>query len=325
MNRKRKSIIAGNAVSELREFSLGGYRQKVLIEGKDADLPVLLTLHGGPGSPFPFSVGCRGLFPEYTDNFIMVYWDQLGSGINNHVIDDTFTVRSFVQMTKDLIRELKRLYPDNGLYVFAMSWGSLLSAGILENDSNIVDGVLVYGQIVKDLFFNEEAVKVLENSKLPRKKLRKIKAVDKEHFSVKDLMLISASIRKYTDGYNNKAGKSAPVGNILKGLLTSPDYRLKDFIAVFINGYMTGYLKGYTPLKEACRIDLSQVLSEVRIPYVILQGDTDIVTPTATVRSLVAKAANPNLKLIIVPDSGHLPGLEGMDTVFKELLALAGR
>lgn len=82
------------------------------------NLPIVITLHGGSGTPIPFSVGCRGLFPEFTDRFIMVYWDQLGCGINNYVIDDNFTIDSFVQMTKDLIREVKKVFPHNKVYIF---------------------------------------------------------------------------------------------------------------------------------------------------------------------------------------------------------------
>ena len=66
MNKKRKDIIRGNEVSDLYEWSLGGYKQKVLVEGKTKQLPILITLHGGPGTPVPFSVGCRGLFPVQT-------------------------------------------------------------------------------------------------------------------------------------------------------------------------------------------------------------------------------------------------------------------
>ena len=50
MNRQRKAIIEANKVSTVEEFILGGYPQKVLIEGKTKDLPVVITLHGGPGS-----------------------------------------------------------------------------------------------------------------------------------------------------------------------------------------------------------------------------------------------------------------------------------
>ena len=117
MNKGRKAIIEGNKISEIYDWSLGGYNQKVLIEGKDTSLPVVITLHGGPGTPIPFSVGCRGLFPEFTDRFIMVYWDQLGCGINNYVIDESFTIDSFVQMTWELIQKVKELFTDNKLFI----------------------------------------------------------------------------------------------------------------------------------------------------------------------------------------------------------------
>ena len=76
MNKTRKQYIKSCEVSEVVTLTLGGYEQKVLIEGKRKDLPVVITLHGGPGSPVPFSVGCRGLFPEWTSKAIMVFWDQ---------------------------------------------------------------------------------------------------------------------------------------------------------------------------------------------------------------------------------------------------------
>ena len=55
MNKERKAIIQANKVSRVEELNLGGIPQKVLIEGKNEDLPVVITLHGGPGTPVPFS------------------------------------------------------------------------------------------------------------------------------------------------------------------------------------------------------------------------------------------------------------------------------
>lgn len=49
-----KKIKSNNEISELCFFSLGGYQQKVLIEGKSKNNPIVITLHGGPGTPIPF-------------------------------------------------------------------------------------------------------------------------------------------------------------------------------------------------------------------------------------------------------------------------------
>lgn len=137
---------------QMERLPLNGYEQKVLIEGKRKDSPIIITLHGGPGTPIPFSVGCRGLFPAFTDIFIMVYWDQLGSGINNYVIDDTFSIDSFVQMTEELVAQIKKKFPNNKVMIFSTSWGSILSTKLLERNPNAVDAVIACGQIVKNVF-----------------------------------------------------------------------------------------------------------------------------------------------------------------------------
>lgn len=44
MNKDRKNIILGNKISEIYDWNLGGYKQKVLIEGKEGMERVLERL-----------------------------------------------------------------------------------------------------------------------------------------------------------------------------------------------------------------------------------------------------------------------------------------
>lgn len=311
----RKDVISNNEISELCSFSLGGYEQKVLIEGKRKDSPIIITLHGGPGTPIPFSVGCRGLFPEFTDKFIMVYWDQLGCGINNFVIDDTFSIDSFVQMTEELVKHIKKKFPNNKVMIFSTSWGSILSAKLLERNPHAVDAVVACGQIIKNVFICDEVKNALCQSGIPQRKLERINHVTVENISGKDLQLISSSLRKYTDAYQNKTGAKAPMGLIMKGLITSPDYRMKDFKAIMVNGYM----KNTSLWKEILRLDLTEQLKKVEVPYIILQGDTDIVASTQTVKEVVSASNNTNLRYQVVANTGHLPGVRMMDTLLSVL------
>lgn len=316
MNIKRKQIIEQNAISDVHTFSLGKIPQKVLIEGKHRELPIVITLHGGPGSPIPFSVGCRGLFPVFTDHFIMVYWDQLGCGINDYKLKDAFSVDDFVEMTVDLIAEVRKLFPDNKLLLFGMSWGSILALKALQKGKVEVDAVVVWGQVFRKLFLNEEVYKALEHAGVSAAKMRRIRAIDADHFRDRDMKLLAGSIRKYTDGYFNKKGEQTPAGPVIRGLLTSPDYRFKDFRAVMINGTATG-----TRLwPELLKMDLTGELLEVGIPYYILQGDTDIVTSTADIQRTVELSDNPHLHCQVIADSGHIPGKAGMEAVLETLI-----
>lgn len=312
---KKKEVKYNNEISELCTFSLGGYQQKVLMEGKSKDNPIVITLHGGPGTPIPFSVGCRGLFPELTNEFLMVYWDQLGCGINNHMIDDSFTIDMFVQMALELIEKVKAKFPNNKIMIFSTSWGSILSAKLLEKNPHAVDGVIAYGQIIKTVFFCNEVTDTLAQTNIPKKKLEKIKNMAADNFTRKDLQLISSALHKYTDAYQNRNGEKLPMGTIIKSLLTSPDYSMKDFKAIMVNGYM----KNTSLWKEITQINLSNQLRNVEVPYIIFQGDTDIVASTKLVKELVASSNNANLSCRILENTGHIPSVEMMDTLLAVL------
>lgn len=321
MNLTRKQYISSCEISVLETAVLGGYPQKFAIEGKYSDLPVILCLHGGPGMPIPFSAGCRGLFPNLTDNAVMVYWDQLGCGINNRIIDNSFTIDSFVQMTADLVRYLKTRFPDNKLYLFGVSWGSILALRCALLTPELISGVVTNGQVLTPPMLSDNAFNAIKASSAPPKK--KILARElrqrKTALSAKETAILSGIIRKYTNGYNNRNSKPAPIGSIIKGLLTSPDYRFRDFIATVNNGYS----KNESLIKEMTSIDLRDALAKVSIPYHIFQGETDIVTGTKEVTAFVNTCSNPNITCTVIPDNGHLPSETAMNEIMDYILKTA--
>lgn len=317
MNKARKQIIESSEISEVREVNLGGFPQKIMLDGKKKNNPVVICLHGGPGSPIPFSVGCRGMFPEITEKLTLVCWDQLGCGVNNRPIDDSFKIESFVEMTRDLVKETRTLFPHNKLYLFGMSWGSMLAALTAAEEAPLIDGVVTYGQVLWNMTFNEEVYGALENSKMPAGKKKKLAEMKNNH-STQNAMEIMGYIRKYTEGYICKSGKGLPIGAMLSGLLGSPDYRLKDFKAVMINGYM----KNRSLIKELLELDLRDTISEIKIPYKIIQGDTDIVTSTKTVENFLSESENENIRFVKVKNSGHMGSEEAMERIVEEIVKM---
>ncbi len=322
MNKYRKAVIERNEISRLETFSLGGHPQKVLLEGKSHGLPLVLCLHGGPGSPIPFCVGCRGLFPELTDRFLMVYWDQLGCGANNYPIDDSFTIDSFAQMTLELAGKLKEEYPDTPLYLFGMSWGSILAAKAAAAQDTPVEGVLVYGQVLRELGVGREVYEALMQAQMPGKQKDMVEQFfAAEEKDIRQLQKITGLIRKYTNGYQNREGKAALMGDLFKGILTSPDYHFKDICAIAVNGYR----KNESLLKELLNLDLRPVLQEISVPYYMIQGETDIVTSTKALRDFVENSKNPNLHWEMVPREGHIPGAVAMERVMDRLREITGK
>ena len=319
MNKERRAVIEANKVSAVEELVLGGYPQKVLTEGRSDDLPIVVTLHGGPGTPVPFCVGARGLFPQFTDKCILVSWDQYGCGINNARLPDDISVNDFVNMTVDLIKHIKNRFPRNAVWLFGMSWGSVLSALALKSCPGLIDGVIAYGQVLYKLMQSPEAIEAIMNSKAPKHIKASIKGAGSGIYDKETAMKISAVIRKYTSGYNNPDEPKADTGKIIRGIMTSPDYRFRDFRAIVMNGYA----KNTSLIKELSEIDLRETLKSVSVPYRIIQGETDIVTCTNSIVSFVEEAGNPYLTCKVIPDSAHIPGVNGMQAVFEEICGIS--
>lgn len=309
------------AISRVETVSLGGYPQKILLEGRDAGLPVLLVLHGGPGSPLPFCVGSRGLFPEITEWCVLVCWDQYGCGANNAALPADISIADYAAMASELIGYLKKEFPQNRLYLFGMSWGSILSLLAANWNAGAVDGAVAYGQVSHRVLQSEDALSALLESTAPDKIKTQIKKIFVYgEFTPENAMKISRWVRKYTEGYVNSSDPQPSVFPLFRSLLKSPDYRLRDVLATAVNGYG----KNKSLLRELSKADLRSELRHVAVPYHILQGETDIVTSTRQVEALVRQALNPRLTCAVVPGAGHLPGEKGMAAIFTGLRYLCG-
>lgn len=300
----------------MKTYNLGGYEQKVLLEGRYSDKPIVLYLHGGPGSPVPFGEGCRGLFPEITRKSIMVYWDQLGCGINDHVIDDSFSIDDYVSMTKDLILSLHNDFPDNKINLFGVSWGSLLAARAAAEMPDIVKRVMVYGHIRRDLFFSDEVINQIDKAKLSHREKQQYQRIkSRSVHDDEDITNMYDLIKKHTDGFCSKSGGKSPLGSLMWGMLTSPDYRLRDFKAAIISN---GTKRNQVIARQLIDVDLSDLIKQINIPYYIIQGSEDIVTSTRLIEELLGEIDNPNIRFSILKGSGHMPSRDAMQFIIKE-------
>lgn len=315
----RKQRIAQNEISQVRKFTLGGIPQKVMLEGKKKSNPLVICLHGGPGLPIPFSVGCRGLFPDITERLTLVCWDQWGCGANNAPIDNSYGIDHFVNMTLDLIKEIRMLFPDNKILLFGMSWGSILTLKAAKEAGELLDGAVTYGQVLCHMVFNEEIFAALKSSTMPMRKKKQLEQL-KGQRTVKNAKIIMNWLRKYTQAYQCRTGEKQSSNGLIFKLFISPDYRFRDFLAIMVNGYV----KNISLLQELTDIDLRNELEAIHIPYTMIQGDHDLVTSTAELTAFMEQTKNSRLNMVTIPHSGHFPGPAAMDTIFKKLEELSG-
>jgi pimeloyl-ACP methyl ester carboxylesterase len=148
--RRRPRIDPASGVDELFPATIGGMEQWFHARGLDRRNPVLLYLHGGPGTPMmPFSPIFQG---EMERDFTVVHWDQRAAGktfVRNPGADHTsVTFDRMVQDAAEVLDLLKARYGVERVTVLGHSWGSMLGLALLRERPEDVAAYVGTGQVV---------------------------------------------------------------------------------------------------------------------------------------------------------------------------------
>jgi pimeloyl-ACP methyl ester carboxylesterase len=136
------------SIAELTTVELGGQEQAISIRAADPDKPVLLYLSGGPGqSDIAFA---RALLEPFTRGFVVVVWDQRGSGKSYASLDptSTYTLEALVGDTIELTDYLRSRFAEDKIYLLGESWGSTLGVLAVQARPDLFHAYIGSGQMV---------------------------------------------------------------------------------------------------------------------------------------------------------------------------------
>ena len=126
--RRRNGRPPRRSIAELSPVRIGGSEQWLLERSEDVDNPVVLFVHGGPGTS-QLTINRRNTRRLERD-FVVVNWDQRGAGKSYRAIHDraAMTVAQIVEDTRQVVEYLLSKYGQNKLILVGHSWGSALGA-----------------------------------------------------------------------------------------------------------------------------------------------------------------------------------------------------
>jgi pimeloyl-ACP methyl ester carboxylesterase len=137
------------SITEIKTLNINGLDQRMIIRGRDTTKPVLLYLHGGPGSPeFPF---VRQFNSGIEDIFVVCYWDQRGAGLSysKDIPPSTMTLPQFVEDTKVVSEYLIRRFSRDKIYLLGHSWGTLLGSFTVKKYPEYYHAFISVGQVAQ--------------------------------------------------------------------------------------------------------------------------------------------------------------------------------
>ncbi len=115
-----------NGINSLEQIELGGVQQWISIRAADPHAPVLLFLHGGPGSASLAKL--RQQTPELEQHFVVVNWDQPGAGKSTSLAFnyESLSIGQMVSDAHELVTALKARFGVDKIYLMGFSWGTVI-------------------------------------------------------------------------------------------------------------------------------------------------------------------------------------------------------
>jgi proline iminopeptidase len=312
----RPAINASIGINELFEIDIGGIQQTFHVRGSNKANPVVLYLHGGPGTPMiPFTSIFQN---DWEQGFTVVQWDQRGVG-KTYMANQDFDyapVMSYELMladAKEVVAMLKQRYNKQKVVIVGHSWGSMLGLGLIQAIPEDISAYIGTGQVI-NIVKNEaigyqgtlaeakrkkdtDAITALEalapypddDGQLDRNKMRILRFWQQDY------------------GFGSSRRFRGTLGDIMLNLaLASPEYTLNDIRYFFVPQETKDNM--WPQLKQAVDdFDANQFGLDFAVPMYFFLGRHDWQTPSVLANEWQKTINAPFKQVVWLENSAHSP------------------
>jgi proline iminopeptidase len=294
-------------VAAIEMPEIGGVPQAVILRGRDARLPLVLFVHGGPGTPeTPMLLD---LIPALADHVIVAAWEQRGAGksLSSHVPPESLTIAQMVRDLEEVSAWLLDRFDRDRLILMGHSWGTIPAMHGLARTPERYAAYVGIGQIGDPA----EGERLLHEWLVAEARQRG------DRRALADLAAIGPPRKgDYDGGYRARArlgrwitrwgGAIAGRSDLrpyVRAVLTTPVYSAREKL---------DYLRGERfslPLlwDEMQSHDLGVEVPRVEVPVFLFHGRHDRQTPLMTARAYLEALEAPSKTLFVFEDSAHSP------------------
>lgn len=314
-----ESVPAGG-IDDLEAVEIGGMKQWVSVRGASPKNPIILFLHGGPGSPM---MAESWTFQRpWEDFFTVVQWDQRGSGKTfssaHRKVDRGMSIAQMETDTDVLIQFLRQKYGKRKIFLLGHSWGSILGLRIAEHHPEWLYAYIGVGQVV-NIRDNERTGYQLT---LQRARALKDAAAIKALEAIAPYPGVDGSIpmrktiieRKWDVALGGMLYGHSSDDEVQRWAL-SPDYSAYDVVSAELGEQST--VKSLWPQLGTVNFD---TVTRFRCPIFIFVGGQDRTTPASLAEEYLSEIHAPEKRLFLIKRAAHYvfmerPGLFLVDLV----------
>ena len=289
---------------------INGTKQGMFLQSENTENPVLLFLHGGPGSPV---ISFTKTYPTGLEKmFTVCWWEQRGSGLsyNRQITSKEMTMEQMISDTITVAEYLKKAFNKEKVYVMGHSWGSFLGVLTVQQAPYLFHAYIGIGQVANQVeserlayTFMLQEFRKLNNKKMVHK-LEKF-PIDKDG-EVSDDYLMSVRSEGVTKLGIGMMHNNLSTIAIVKMIFGYKGYTLKEKLH---------YIKGMT-LSYKClwgfvsQSDLIKQAPKLEVPVYIFQGKYDYIVSYVIAKEYLLALQAPVKGFYTFENSAHSPYLE---------------
>ncbi|MGL9730071.1 alpha/beta hydrolase family protein [Enterococcus sp. DIV0756] len=315
-----------NSISEKVWIEVNGIKQGMFIRGENRKNPVLLYVHGGPGTPMLQFISYLEKLknPERLEKYFTIcYWDQRGSGMTytKSVELSALKTETMVEDTHAVTEYLKTRFSQDKIYILGHSWGSYLSVKTIEKYPEDYHAYVGVGQISDQTESERLAYQYMidranrTNDEEVKEKLKKFDSNAKEFPWVQEeghqldyLMTRTDIFNKYGIGHlHDDLPKGLTFNSMVRrALFGFRGYTLIEKIKWFLGADFS--MLQLFPVILHDNLFVSSVKFEV--PFYIIQGAFDYQVSQKLAQKYFDRVNAPRKEFFLFDYPAHSPNLE---------------
>jgi pimeloyl-ACP methyl ester carboxylesterase len=302
------------SIAVLEKVTLGGVEQSLLIRGRNVANPVLLYLHGGPGTSELGMVRAYNI-PALERHLTVVVWDQRGAGKSfaAHEPVSGMNVEQLISDAHELTVLLCQRFDQKKIYLVGHSWGSALGALTVARYPGLYHAYVGIGQAVNiregERISYEWTLAQAEKAHDSRSvaKLKEIGAPPYSGDVRSKVVAQRAILGKY--GGEVHGSRRGGLFIVLGCLLKVSEYSWPDRI-----NYFRGIFASMRLLwPQILSINLLEQAPELKVPVYFLEGRHDYEAPSVLAEQYFQALEAPRKTLVWFENSAHFVNTEEAD------------
>lgn len=305
---------SAESIAILEVLQVNDMKQWISVRGRKRNNPILLWLHGGPGSPqMPFA---HYFDKKLEEDFVVVHWDQRGAGKSNHsnLPAGSMTFEQFLDDGFVVIDHLRDVLQQEKIYLLGHSWGTHLGIHLVNRQPDKFHAYIAVAQVVNHRRAVDIARSWLQDQmkkKNDAKGLAELGRIEDPAKQHSDYRKLAGLVNKYGGNFDISMRHLAWIA------FRAPEYTLRDYIRL-----LNGMNRGGAPLHQGGKIapyDFSRTIPKLEVPVYFFCGQNDYNTPLQLIQEYYEQLKSPDKKLIIFENSAHTPFFSEPEKFSREL------